>query len=85
MVYIGIDLGTTYSCIAVIENDHPVIIYSDDGNLIYTAVISSLLILGQRTIPSFVAYCDDEAVVGYPAYDCNTELANILYGAQNNF
>ena len=31
MVYIGIDLGTTYSCISVIEDGEPVVIISDDG------------------------------------------------------
>ena len=31
MVYIGIDLGTTYSCISVIEGGNPVMIFSDDG------------------------------------------------------
>ena len=31
MVYIGIDLGTTYSRVAVIEDQRPVVIVSDNG------------------------------------------------------
>ena len=31
MVYIGIDLGTTYSCVSVIENERPIVVYSEDG------------------------------------------------------
>lgn len=31
MVYIGIDLGTTYSCVSVIANENPVVMFSDDG------------------------------------------------------
>ncbi|PAV63773.1 hypothetical protein WR25_26291 [Diploscapter pachys] len=64
MVYIGIDLGTTYSCVSVIEDGRPVAIISEDGKYI---------------IPSVVAFCDDEILVGNPALDCNTDMANILY------
>ncbi|PAV58073.1 hypothetical protein WR25_07918 [Diploscapter pachys] len=67
MVSIGIDLGTTYSCVAVIENDKPTAIQSDDGKYI---------------IPSVVAFCDDEILVGNPALECNTELSNILYDSK---
>ncbi len=49
---IGIDLGTTNSCVAIMDGSQPRVIENSEG---------------ARTTPSIVAFTDDERLVGQPA------------------
>ena len=65
---IGIDLGTTNSCVAVVENGTPKVIENSEG---------------ARTTPSIVAYTDAEVLVGAPAKrQAVTNPKNTIYAAK---
>ncbi|MEX1081297.1 MAG: molecular chaperone DnaK [Halofilum sp. (in: g-proteobacteria)] len=66
---IGIDLGTTNSCVAVMEGDKPRVIENSEGD---------------RTTPSVVAFAEDgEVLVGAPAKrQAVTNPHNTLYGVK---
>src|SRR5690242_19153395 len=66
---IGIDLGTTNSCVAIIENGTPKVIENSEGS---------------RTTPSIVAYTDDnEVLVGAPAKrQAVTNPKNTIYAVK---
>jgi molecular chaperone DnaK len=62
---IGIDLGTTNSCVAVMEGSDPKVITNAEG---------------QRTTPSMVAFTEDERLIGEPAKrQAVTNPENTLY------
>jgi len=65
---IGIDLGTTNSCVAVVENGTPKVIENSEG---------------ARTTPSIVAYTADEILVGASAKrQAVTNPKNTIYAAK---
>lgn len=63
---VGIDLGTTYSCVGVFRNGAVDIIPNDQGN---------------RTTPSFVAFTEVERLVGDSAkQQAAMNPSNTVYG-----
>ena len=65
---IGIDLGTTNSCVSVIEADQPVVIVNAEG---------------KRTTPSVIGFNDGEIKIGDPARrQAVTNPTNTLYSVK---
>ena len=65
---IGIDLGTTNSCVAVMEGGQPKVIPNAEGS---------------RTTPSVVAYKGNERIVGIQPNDKLSPTQRIPFSHQN--
>ena len=61
---IGIDLGTTNSCVAIMEGANAKVVENSEG---------------ARTTPSIVGFTDDERLVGQPANDKLLQILQILF------
>ena len=65
---IGIDLGTTNSCVAIMDGSQPKVIENAEG---------------ARTTPSIVAFTEDERLVGQPAKrQAVTNPDNTVFGVK---
>ena len=65
---IGIDLGTTNSCVAIMDGSQPRVIENSEG---------------ARTTPSIVAFTDDERLTGQPAKrQAVTNPSNTIFGVK---